>query len=160
MQPLTSDQQTKEALPCLLIPMQGGRIVLPNVTMAELIPYQAPQATAAEVQWIVGSIEWRGTMIPIISYESFCGQRTGPQGQDLRVAVVNAPNGESGGLRFFGLVTQGIPSLIKLEEAAIKENHNGNLLKGQKMAVTLETGHAIIPDLDMIEQAILKEKWQ
>ena len=74
--------------------------------------------------------------------------------------MVNAPNGESGGLRFFGLVTQGIPSLIKLEEAAIKENQNTNLLKGQKMAVTLETGHAVIPDLDMIEQAILAEKWQ
>jgi len=133
---------------------------LPNVTMAELIPFQAPQPTSAQAPWILGSIEWRGTMIPVISYEAFCDQRSGPQGQDLRVAVVNAPNGESGGLRFFGLVTQGIPSLIKLEEAAIKENQNTNLLKGQKMAVTLETGHAVIPDLDMIEQAILAEKWQ
>ncbi|MGK0445266.1 MAG: chemosensory pili system protein ChpC [Bermanella sp.] len=140
--------------------MQGGRIVLPNVTMAELIPFQAPQPTSEQAPWILGSIEWRGTMIPVISYEAFCDQRSGPQGQDLRVAVVNAPNGESGGLRFFGLVTQGIPSLIKLEEAAIKENQNTNLLKGQKMAVTLETGHAVIPDLDMIEQAILAEKWQ
>lgn len=160
MQSLTSDQQTNEALPCLLIPMKGGRIVLPNVTMAELIPYQAPQPTSAEASWLVGAIEWRGTMIPVISYEDFCGQRSAPQGQDLRVAVVNAPNGESGSLRFFGIVTQGIPSLIKLEAAAIKENQNSNLLKGQKMAVTLETGHAVIPDLDMIEQAILAEKWQ
>lgn len=160
MQSLTSDQQTNEALPCLLIPMKGGRIVLPNVTMAELIPYQAPQATSAEASWLVGAIEWRGTMIPVISYEDFCGQRSAPQGQDLRVAVVNAPNGESGSLRFFGIVTQGIPSLIKLEAAAIKENQNSNLLKGQKMAVTLETGHAVIPDLDMIEREILAQKWQ
>lgn len=160
MQSLTSDQQTNEALPCLLIPMKGGRIVLPNVTMAELIPYQAPQTTSAEASWLVGAIEWRGTMIPVISYEDFCGQRSAPQGQDLRVAVVNAPNGESGSLRFFGIVTQGIPSLIKLEEAAIKENQNSSLLKGQKMAVTLETGHAVIPDLDMIEQEILAQKWQ
>ncbi|MFY0639901.1 MAG: chemotaxis protein CheW [Bermanella sp.] len=160
MQSLTSDQQTNEALPCLLIPMKGGRIVLPNVTMAELIPYQAPQTTSAEAPWLVGVIEWRGTMIPVISYEDFCGQRSAPQGQDLRVAVVNAPNGESGSLRFFGIVTQGIPSLIKLEEAAIKENQNSNLLKGQKMAVTLETGHAVIPDLDMIEREILAQKWQ
>ena len=160
MQSLTSDQQTNEALPCLLIPMKGGRIVLPNVTMAELIPYQAPQSTSAEASWLVGAIEWRGTMIPVISYEDFCGQRSAPQGQDLRVAVVNAPNGESGSLRFFGIVTQGIPSLIKLEAAAIKENQNSNLLKGQKMAVTLETGHAVIPDLDMIEREILAQKWQ
>lgn len=159
MQQLT-DQQTNDALPCLLIPMQGGRIVLPNVTMAELIPYQAPQPTASSAPWLAGVIEWRGTMIPVVSYEAFCGQKSGPQGQDLRVAVVNAPNGESGSLRFFGIITQGIPSLVKLEEAAIKENQNASLLKGQKMAVTLETGHAVIPDLDMIEQAILAEKWQ
>jgi len=55
---------------------------------------------------------------------------------------------------------QGIPSLIKLEEAAIKENLNTTLLKGQKLAVTLETGHAIVPDLDKIEDAILNENWQ
>ena len=60
---------------------------------------------------------------------------------------------------FFGLVTQGIPSLVKLEEAAIKENQNSVLEKGQKMAVTLETGHAVIPDLDMLEAAILAESW-
>lgn len=160
MQQLTSDKTTKDALPCLLIPMQGGRIVLPNVTVAELIPFQRPQASAADASWIIGSIEWRGTMIPVIAYEDFCGQKSGPKGQDLRIAVINAPNGESGSLRFFGIVTQGIPSLVKLEEAAIKENQNTNLLHGQKMAVTLETGHAVIPDLDMLEQAILAEKWQ
>jgi len=57
------------------------------------------------------------------------------------------------------MVTQGIPSLVKLEEAAIKENQNSVLEKGQKMAVTLETGHAVIPDLDMLEAAILAESW-
>ena len=160
MQQLTSDQTKNEALPCLLIPMQASRIVLPNVTVAELIPFQKPQASHADASWIVGSIEWRGTMIPVVSFEDYCGQKSGPQGQDLRIAVINAPNGESGSLRFFGIVTQGIPSLVKLEEAAIKENQNTNLLKGQKMAVTLETGHAVIPDLDMLEQAILAEKWQ
>jgi chemosensory pili system protein ChpC len=75
MQQLKSDQQTTDALPCLLIPMLGGRIVLPNVTVAELIPYQAPQATNADADWIVGSIEWRGTMIPVLSRGRFacCG---------------------------------------------------------------------------------------
>lgn len=160
MQQLTSDQKQNEALACLLIPMQGGRVVLPNVTVAELIPFQRPQPSSADASWIIGNIEWRGTMIPVISFEEFSGQKTGPKGQDLRIAVINAPNGEAGSLRFFGMVTQGIPSLVKLEEASIKENQNTNLLKGQKMAVTLETGHAVIPDLDMLEQAILAEKWQ
>jgi chemosensory pili system protein ChpC len=157
MQQLTNETATNEMLPCLLIPIQGGRMVLPNVTIAELIPFQKPTLLTNTADWIVGEIEWRGTMIPVISYEEFSGFKKGPAGQDLRVAVVNSPNGEKGQMRFFGLLTQGIPSLIKLEEAAIKENQNTVLQKGQKMAVTLETGHATIPDLDMLEAAILKE---
>lgn len=157
MQQLTNDSSTSDMLPCLLIPIQGGRMVLPNVTVAELIPFQKPVALENTPDWIIGQIEWRGTMIPVISYEEFSGFKKGPAGQDLRVAVVNSPNGEQGKMRFFGMLTQGIPSLIKLEEAAIKENQNSVLQKGQKMAVTLETGHATIPDLDMLETAILKQ---
>jgi chemosensory pili system protein ChpC len=151
----TTDTDATEMLPCLLIPIQGGRMVLPNVTIAELIPFKMPTDIVNAPDWIVGEIEWRGTMIPIVSYEDFCGFKKGLAGQDLRVAVVNSPNGEQGKMRFFGLLTQGLPSLIKLEEAAIKENTNTVLQKGQKMAVTLETGHATIPDLDMLESAIL-----
>jgi len=158
MQQLTN-ATTNDALACLLIPIQGGRMVLPNVTVAELIPFQSPEAAPNAKDWLIGTIEWRGTMIPVISFEEFSGAKKGPAAQDLRIAVVNAPNGESGKMRFFGMVTQGIPSLVKLEEAAIKENQNSVLEKGQKMAVTLETGHAVIPDLDMLEAAILAESW-
>jgi len=157
---LTGENNESDVLPCLLIPVQGGRLILPNVTVAELIAYQAPVASQNTSDWLLGRMEWRGTMIPVVSYENFCGQKIGVPGQDLRIAVVNAPNGDGGALRFFGLVVQGIPSLIKLEEAAIKENMNISLLKGQKLAVTLETGHAIVPDLDVIESAILDENWQ
>ncbi len=157
---LTGEKTESDVLPCLLIPVLGGRLILPNVTVAELITYQAPSPSQNCADWLLGRLEWRGTMIPVVSYEKFCGQKTGVQGQDLRIAVVNAPNGDSGALRFFGVLVQGIPSLIKLEEAAIKENMNSSLVKGQKLAVTLETGHAIVPDLDAIEAAILSEDWQ
>ncbi len=160
MQQITGEKNENDVLPCLLIPVQGGRLILPNVTVAELIAFQEPTPSQAVADWILGTMEWRGTMIPVVSYENFCGQKIGIPGQDLRIAVVNAPNGDSGALRFFGVVVQGIPSLIKLEEAAIKENLNTTLVMGQKLSVTLETGHAIVPDLDAIEAAILDENWQ
>jgi chemosensory pili system protein ChpC len=157
---LTDEKTENDVLPCLLIPVQGGRLILPNVTVAELITYQEPVHSKADVDWILGKMEWRGTMIPVVSYEIFCGQKVGVLGQNLQIAVVNAPNGDSDALRFFGLVVQGIPSLIKLEEAAIKENLNTTLGIGQKLSVTLDTGHAIVPDLDAIEEAILDQSWQ
>ena len=157
---LKGENNESEMLPCLLIPVQGGRLILPNVTVAELITYQALTPCENASDWLLGRLEWRGTMIPVVSYEEFSGQKVGVPGQDLRIAVVNAPNGDSGKLRFFGVVVQGIPSLIKLEEAAIKENLNTTLLTGQKLAVTLETGHAIVPDLDALEDAILSDNWQ
>lgn len=159
MQQLTNDKSTDTTLACLLIPMQGSRLVLPNVTVAELIPFQALEDIQGGADWLLGRTEWRGTMIPVISYEKFSGQKLGTNTDDLRIAVVNAPNGEDGALRFFGILAQGIPSLVKLEAPAIKEKPNMNLRDGQKMEVTLETGYGIIPDLDIMETSIKQQNW-
>lgn len=160
MQQLSNDNAQDTALSCLLIPMQASRLVLPNVTVAELIPFQRPTPNDEVVSWLMGTIEWRGIDVPVINYEEYCGQKAGTQGQDQRIAIINAPHGEAGKLRFFGIVTQGLPSLVKLEESAIKENQTAVLEMGQKMAVTLETGHGIIPDIDALEAAITEQPWQ
>lgn len=160
MQQLINNDTPDEVVPCLLIPVQGGRIILPNVTVAEIIPNVEPVKKDNMPEWLLGKIEWRGIDIPLVSYEDLSGQKLSIGTQELRIAVINSPNGESGKLRFFAIVVQGIPSLVKLEEPAIQENQNTVLQRGQKMAVTLETGYAVIPDLDMIEHAILAEDWQ
>ena len=160
MQQIAKTNEQSDVLPCLVIPVQGSRLILPNVTVAEIIAFQRPNESENMPSWVLGQIEWRGTLIPVISYESYCGQKSGVMGQDIRIAVINAPNGDKGALRFFGMVVQGIPSLVKLEEPAIQENLNTSLVKGQKMAVTLETGHAIVPDLDVMEEELLAIDWQ
>ena len=160
MQQIATDNSQGDVLPCLVIPVLGSRLILPNVTVAEIISFQQPIHSGTVPEWVLGQIEWRGTLIPVVSYEGFCGQKSGVASQDMRIAIINAPNGDKGALRFFGMVVQGIPGLVKLEAPAIKENLNTTLVKGQKMAVTLETGHAIVPDLDAIETELLTIDWQ
>lgn len=162
MQPtLNSPEQKESTLSCLLIPVQGSRLVLPNVTVAEVSPYQPPvpvDNAPAWLTWLKGTVEWRGTRIPVIAYEEFIGDTLNSYSQDARIVVINAPSGEDK-MRFFGLIAQGIPSQVKLEEAAIKENPNHQVVKGQAMAVTVETGHGVIPDLDLMESELLKASW-
>ena len=160
MRQVTSETKRSDVLPCLLIPVLSGRLILPSVTMAELIDYQTPVACPHTSDWLLGRMEWRGTMIPVILYEHFCGQTMSAPGRNLRIVVVNTPGGNDAALKFFGVVVQGIPGLIKLEEAAIKEDSDCHLLKGQKLAVSLASGHAIVPDLEAIESALLNESWQ
>lgn len=152
------EEQQEATLSCLLIPVSGSRLILPNVTVAEVSPYQPPVPVDDSALWIKGVIEWRGTMIPVIAYEEFIGDGLTSYSQDARIVVINAPSG-SEKMRFFGVIAQGIPSQLKLEEAAIKENPNHTVVKGQAMAVTVETGHGIIPDLDMIEASLLETNW-
>ncbi len=159
MQPtLNAPEQQDTTLPCLLIPLLGSRLILPNVTVAEVSPYQAPLPVENAPSWLHGSVEWRGTHIPVIAFEEFCGGNLSSFSQDARIVVINAPSGEEK-MRFFGLIAQGIPSQVKLEEAAIKENPNHQLVAGQAMGVTVETGHGVIPDLDLIEAELLKASW-
>lgn len=159
MQPTLSSPEQKDAtLSCLLIPVQGSRLVLPNVTVAEVSPYQPPVPVENSVAWLKGTVEWRGTQIPVIAYEEFVGQSLSSYSQEARIVVINAPSGGDK-MRFFGLIAQGIPSQVKLAEASIKENPNHQTVRGQSMAVTVEMGHGVIPDLELIESELLNAAW-
>jgi len=159
MQPtLNAPEQQETTLSCLLIPLMGTRLVLPNVTVAEVSPYQEPMPVDGTPNWMHGTVEWRGTDIPVVAFEELSGGNLSNRSQEARIVVINAPSGDEK-MRFFGLIAQGIPSQVKLEEAAIKDNPNHQLMVGHLRGVTVETGHGVIPDLDLIEAQLLKWNW-
>ena len=43
----------------LLIPLADRTLLLPNVVVAELIPYRTPQVTPGMPDWFLGQVAWR-----------------------------------------------------------------------------------------------------
>lgn len=146
---VTSVQDTMRTL---IIPMQGSNLLLPNVAVAEVMPYINPRAIDDAPDWLLGNISWRGQIIPLISYDRFQGVDTGEGLTQARIVVFNTVHPDSG-LKFYALVTTGIPQLKRVNPDLLQEIST-DPVEGVLSQVQIGETTAIIPDLEALESAV------
>lgn len=138
-----------------IIPLDGMYLVLPNTAIAEVISYADPDKVDNAPDWLLGTIIWRGTTVPLIGFETASAEKAVQPGKRSRIIILNAIGGEDS-LPFYGILAQGIPRLINLNESNI---HNAEDIQGQpKNFVTshtvIDSTQAMIPDQSALEAAI------
>lgn len=150
----TQERPRVSMLPGLLMPMQGFSLVLPNEAVAEIIGYEVPGGPEGAPPWYLGSIKWRGLDLPVMSYETLNAKPVKRHAPRARVAVMNGVGGDPR-LPFFGIVTQGIPSLVRIhaDELSRVEKKKG---PADTMIVSTKDGEAAIPNLMLMEKMLLR----
>lgn len=139
---------------CLLIPLKDRNLLLPNVTVAEIIPFSHLLTTASSVDWILGRIDWRGTPVPVICYEMLNNQTAPAPNPDARFAVINGV-GAHAEMPFYAMLIQGIPRLVHINADEIQEVEAMNQGAYDQQVVSMDGENAMIPDLDRLEQTVL-----
>ena len=66
-------ENSVSSLTGLLMPLADRILLLPNVAVAELIPYRAPQVSEGMPDWFLGQIAWRDLRLPLLSFEAASG---------------------------------------------------------------------------------------
>ncbi|WP_342245836.1 chemotaxis protein CheW [Pseudomonas sp. OTU5201] len=150
MSQAVTTQNSSASLTGLLLPLSDRTLLVPNVALAELIPYRAPQATPGLPAWLLGQVAWRDLRLPLLSFEAAAGGEP-KVGSGARVAVLNALGGRPH-VKFIALLLQGIPRSLKLEEDLRRAN--APLAALELDAVQLGTDVAKIPDLAGLEQML------
>ena len=141
-----------EVLPCVLIPVLDGNLLLPNVSIAEIIDYTEADTLGNAPAWMVGRVKWRGTVLPVVSYDAANGGQSAlPQSHRGRIAVLNTIGERHDALPFLAMVTQGIPRQAKVEESALA-TRDGALGPADLMIVDFEGESVRIPNLEYLEQ--------
>lgn len=143
-----------DVLACLLLPLDGFNLLLPTVSVAEMVPYEMPFRGDKGPSWYLGEFYWRNVAVPLISYESMNGEDNPGVSTRARVAILNC-TGQSDDLPFLGVVTQGIPRLAQVENEHITETSKEMGHQFDLMKVQIAAEEAIIPDLPGIESAYL-----
>lgn len=154
---MSSKQEQNQAvnqLATLLLPVAGHQLVLPNVTVAEIIPYRQPQAVAERPAWFLGMLEWRTVQVPVISFELINGQAQPAAVRGQRIAVLNGVQGDER-LPFCALVTQGVPRLMRVMADEMTEEKEADLGPAEKALLRLSGERAVLPDIDFIQQQLL-----
>lgn len=138
------------SLTALQVPLADRTLLLPNVALAELIGYRAPQVSAGMPAWFLGQVSWRDLQLPLLSFEAASDGRA-QVGAGARVAVLNALGGRPR-VKFFALLVQGIPHSVKV--AADLARANVPLSPLELEAVSIGEEVLKIPDLIGLEQKL------
>jgi chemosensory pili system protein ChpC len=122
------DEQQEELLHCLLLPLVGRRLLLPRACVAEVIGLGRMQLREEEPEWLLGEVAWGDRMVPLVSFESACGDPVPEIGGRSRAVILRSLAGKlgRGGI---ALLCQGLPQLVRLSEDVIEldeSSGNGN----------------------------------
>ena len=140
----------------VLVQVKGGRLLLPNASVSEVLSYADPEPMAGVPDWILGRIRWRGWQLPLVAWARLTGTAADEAG-DLgsKVAVVKALHGNPR-LPYFAVLAQGFPRLVTVSrDALLTDAGEGQPLPEAALAgVLLNEDRAMIPDLDGIATQI------
>ena len=141
-------------LSCVMIPLQDAQLLLPNVCVAEILPWRRVKVLADTPPWCLGLLGWRGEMVPVVRFETLNGAR-GEARKSGRCMVVMNRARNAGGLPFYALAAEGLPRMVQLTADDLA-NEPCKLGVAEQVVVKVGTETAIIPNLDVIETAVAK----
>lgn len=154
LRPMTDHQ---DELYSLLIPLAEQNLIVPRACVAEVVAFSEPMAGPGEADWYLGDFEWKGNIVPILSFEAACGGSVPEISRRTRVVVFFCIGGrlKSG---FFGVLTQGFPQLVRvspgvLESDATAEQSDGSPVLCQ---VRMVNEKPVIPDLERLEDMLIE----
>ncbi len=138
----------------VMIPVTGGRVLLPNATVAEVITYTAPEKVEGAPDWLLGRLGWRGWRLPLFSLPMLAGHASEEDTRNARVTVLKGLSGNAK-FPFLAMLAQGFPRLTTItSDLLITTGDNTEVGTGVHSEVLVRDDHAVIPDLGKIEELI------
>ena len=148
--------QELSELSCVLIPLNESALLLPNVCVAEILPWRGVKAIQDLPPWCLGLLGWRGEMVPVVRFERF----NDPQFEDRKMGrcmVVMNRTRLANGIPFYAIAAEGLPRMLQLADDDLS-NVPGKLGDAEVVALRVGTESAVIPDLELLERSVTELK--
>ncbi len=138
----------------VMIPVTGGRVLLPNATVAEVITYSTPEKIPNAPEWLLGRLSWRGWRLPLFSFAMLSGTVKEESLSNAKVAVLKALGGNAK-MPFLAMLAQGFPRLTTVTpDLLIPTGDEKEHPAGVHAQVLVRDDQAVIPDLGHIEHLV------
>jgi chemosensory pili system protein ChpC len=150
-----------EELYSLLVPLSEDRLIVPRACVAEVVRFSNADAQEGAHEWMMGTINWNGRPLPVISYEGAVGKDIPVITGRTRVVVFYASTGQLK-TGYFGVITQGFPQLVRVNRDVLKlESKDGWPEDAPVLCrVRMINEFPMIPDLEKLEAMLARESLQ
>ena len=137
---------------CLIVPFQGGQLLVPGAVVAEILPFATLQPAAEGPSWYLGTFQWQGRPRDLVGLEPLMGQGVPVLERRLRVAVLHTLDGQPDP-GAFGVVMQRIPRQLAVgPETPLTEEPGDEAAVARWLRGREET--YALPDIDWLRDAL------
>lgn len=147
-----------EELYSLLVPLADERLIVPRACVAEVVRYTPPVHKDGQKSWMLGTIGWNGRELPVVAFEGAIGKDVpAPTGRTRVVVFYSSTGGVRAG--FFGVLTQGFPQLVRVNEDVLKLDSTEGWPEDAPVLcrVKMINEFPLIPHLEKLEGMIAAE---
>lgn len=137
-------------IPCMLVPLQQHYLLLPNSTIAEIVPIPELRPTDNKPNYFLGQCDWHSWQLPVIDLESLIENKPSDIPDANKLCVIHGINNNAN-VSIYALPCYGVPQLIYLNESALRLVPDSNDSEYLHYQIAIGTKVAYIPNLDLIE---------
>ena len=150
-----------EELYSLLVPLADDRLIVPRTCVAEVVRFSNPDHEEGAHSWMLGTINWNGRQLPVVSYEGALGKDVPVVTGRTRVVVFLASTGQLK-TGYFGVLTQGFPQLVRVNRDVLKLDSTDGWPDDAPVLcrVKMINEFPLIPDLEKLELMLAQESVQ
>ena len=139
-------------LSCVMIPLGGRNVVLPNECVAEIMPWRRVRPYSQGPEWCLGHTNWRGEEVPVVRFDLLNGTGEDPELKARCVVIMNRSR-SSGVPRFYALVASALPRIFQLADDDLTMRALP-LGRAEMLAVNIGAEEAVVPNLEFMEDQI------
>lgn len=145
----------------LLVPLAEDRLIVPRACVAEVVRFSSPDHEAGAHRWMLGTVNWNGRQLPVVSFEGALGKEVPATTGRTRIVVFHAATGQLK-IGYFGVLTQGFPQLVRVNRDVLKLHTTDGWPDEAPVLcrVKMINEFPLIPDLERLEGMLAREAVQ
>lgn len=147
-----ADDQIK----CVVLKINGDELLMPNATVAEIVPIRNIINVANKPDWMLGYLDWRGNSVPLISFEALGGVRMPSLATGTVKAAVLFSIGDDENFPFVSILMQETPTVVNVKDQDLIQEKCEITHPAISEKVMMSDGNYSIMDLEKLE-VIIKE---
>ena len=145
----------------LLVPLAEDRLIVPRACVVEVVRFSKPETEAGAQTWLLGTVNWNGRRLPVVSFEGALGKEVPAPTGRTRIVVFFASAGRLKG-GYFGVLTQGFPQLVRVNKDVLQlfATEGWPASAPVLCRVKMINEFPLIPDLERLETMLAEESVQ
>ncbi len=141
----------QDQIKCVVLKVNGDELLMPNASVAEIVPIRNIINVANKPDWMLGYLDWRGNSVPLISFEALGGVRMPSLATGNVKAAVLFSIGEDKDFPFVSILMQDAPSVVNIKEADLVTSKEQQTHPAVLEKVMMADGNYSIMDLEKLE---------